>query len=117
MLTEMLNFSKKTFFRPDNKIYTVYSAHDSNIVRIIKSLFNEEFIEINLWISWKIMKFWILLFLLIHLLLFLNYIKMRLIQKKNYVQIYYNGKLIKEKLKNIKNEYNWEFPFEEFKKS
>ena len=26
--------------------------------------------------------------------------------KENYVQIYYNGKLIKEKLKNIKNEYN-----------
>ena len=49
LFTEIFNlFFIKTFFRPDNKIYSVYSAYDSYIVRIIKSLFNEEFIEINL---------------------------------------------------------------------
>jgi len=110
------DFSKKTFLRPDNKIYTVYSAHDSNIVRIIKSLFNEEFIEKKIFESLENNEVFDFIIPPYASSFIFELHEKDNNSKEHYVQIYYNGKLIKENLKKIKNEYNGEIPFDEFKK-
>ncbi len=121
LFTEILrkfqsDFSRRTFLKPDNKIYTVYSAHDSNIVRLIKNLFSDEFIENQIEQSLNNNEVFDFIIPPYASCFIFELHENDNERDKHYVEIYYNGKLIKENLKNISNEYNGKIPFEEFKK-